>query len=99
MVLVTKLCKGCPTIVAVGPAETGKCTALNIAAAVTGIPFRTIIMSRQVNICGGSEKYERGSNSFYLERCSLSSLPYVIDDPPKSASSSSINDFSAHLRS
>lgn len=45
----------------------------------------------------GSEIYERGSNSFYLERCLLSSLPYVTDDPPKSASSSSIGDLVVDL--
>ena len=33
---VTKVCKGCPTVVAVGPAENGKSTCLNIAAGITG---------------------------------------------------------------
>ena len=40
----------------------------------------------------GSEKFERATNAFYLERASLSSSPYCIDDPPKSSGSSNISD-------
>ncbi len=30
--------------------------------------------------------YVKGSNAFFLERSSVSSLPYAIDDPPKATS-------------
>ena len=31
--------------------------------------------------------YVKGSNAFFLERASLSSLPFAIDDPPKTTKS------------
>ena len=38
--------------------------------------------------------YVKGSNAFFLERASISTLPFAIDDPPmaKSGSSLDIND-------
>lgn len=44
--------------------------------------------------------YVKGSNAFFLERSSVSSLPYAIDDPPKGRSkgnSVDINDLIVDL--
>ena len=41
----------------------------------------------------------KGTNAFFIERSSLSSIPYVIDDPPKSTSRNNtvdINDIIVH---
>ena len=35
-----------------------------------------------------SSMYVKGSSAFPLERSALSTMPYVIDDPPKSKSGS-----------
>lgn len=36
--------------------------------------------------------YVKGSNAFFLERSAISSLPYAIDDPPKSGNSVDVNE-------
>ncbi len=42
-----------------------------------------------------SSMYVKGSNAFFLERSSLSSLPYAIDDPPKATSKGSSVDINS----
>lgn len=42
--------------------------------------------------------YVKGTTAFFVERSSLSSLPYAIDDPPKTARNSvDINDLIVDL--
>lgn len=41
--------------------------------------------------------YVKGTNAFFLERASLSSLPFGIDDPPKSSKGSDISDLVVDL--
>ena len=41
--------------------------------------------------------YERGTNAFFLERASLSSLPFGIDDPPKGSKGNDISDLIVDL--
>lgn len=36
--------------------------------------------------------YERGTNAFFLERASVSTFPYSIDDPPKPSKGNDISD-------
>lgn len=44
--------------------------------------------------------YERGSTAFFLERVSLSSFPFIIDDPPKGTKGGvDINDVTVELYS
>ena len=38
-----------------------------------------------------SSIYVKGSSAFLLERSALSTMPFVIDDPPKSKSGSSLD--------
>ena len=42
-----------------------------------------------MKIAGSTQSgmYVKGSNAFFLERSSVSSLPYAIDDPPKASKS------------
>ena len=41
--------------------------------------------------------YERGTNAFFLERASLSSLPFGIDDPPQGSKGNDISDLIVDL--
>ena len=41
--------------------------------------------------------YERGTNAFFLERASMSSLPFGIDDPPKGSKGNDISDLIVDL--
>lgn len=34
--------------------------------------------------------YVKGTNAFFLERSSMSSLPFAIDDPPKTGKSGGV---------
>ena len=48
----------------------------------------------------GHSIYVKGTNTFFLERASLSSLPFAIDDPPKISNKNSgidINDLIVDL--
>ncbi len=64
---IVELYGGCPIPIACGPSEAGKTTAI-----LAGL-----------SICGSSNTshYVKGTNAFFLERSSLSTLPYGIDDP------------------
>ncbi len=68
---------GCPVVVAFGPPETGKSTAIEIGLSLMGIDE--------------SSKYVSGSTAFFLERCCSSTLPFGIDDPPKPNSKSTLD--------
>lgn len=39
----------------------------------------------------------KGTNAFFLERASLSSLPFAIDDPPKAAKGGDLSDLVVDL--
>lgn len=43
--------------------------------------------------------YERGTNAFFLDRSSQSSLPFVIDDPQVSSKGSNVNELIVDLYS
>ena len=72
---VVELFRGCPICVCVGPAETGKTTAILAA----------------LSLCGSTESsyYVKGTNAFFLQRSAECTLPFGIDDPQNSSSSSS----------
>jgi hypothetical protein len=72
MTILSQLFSGCPVVVCNGPAETGKSTSIRAA----------------LSFCGSqaSSMYVKGSSAFFLERSSISTLPFTIDDPPKSGS-------------
>lgn len=74
---VVALWSGCPVVVACGPPETGKSTAIVMALAMMGIEI--------------SSKYVSGSTAFFMQRCGASTLPFGIDDPPKQNSRSNLN--------
>ena len=63
----TSIVGGCPIPIACGPSEARKTTAI-----LAGL-----------SICGSSNTshYVKGTNAFFLERSSLLTLPYGIDDP------------------
>ena len=61
---------GCSTTVATGCSETGKSTAIRAALSLFG--------------CDDIGRYVKGTNAAFLERSSLSTLPYSIDDPVQS---------------
>lgn len=63
---------GCCIPVAYGPSEAGKTTA--------------ILASLSLNGASSSSHYVKGTNSFFLERSSASTLPFGIDDPNIGAS-------------
>ncbi len=52
---------------ATGPAETGKSTAIRTGLSLFG--------------CDEIGRFAKGTNAIFLERSSVSSLPYGIDDP------------------
>lgn len=68
---------GSPIVVAVGPSETGKSTAITIGLSMIGV--------------AETAKYVSGSTSFFLERCGASTLPFGVDDPPKPNSKALLN--------
>jgi hypothetical protein len=74
---VCSIWSGCPVVVAFGPPETGKSTAIIIGLSLLGIEE--------------SSKYVSGSTAFFLERCCSSTLPFGIDDPPKPNSKTTID--------
>ena len=58
---------GFPIVLACGPTETGKSTSLKVGLSLTGGQKRPF--------------YAKGTNAYFLERSSLSCLPFGIDDP------------------
>ena len=71
---VLSLWSGCPIVIAIGLPETGKSTAIKLGLSMVGMDE--------------SSKYVSGSTTFFLERSSLSTLPFGIDDPPEPNSKS-----------
>lgn len=51
----------------------------------------------QLLIGANNSIYVKGTNAFFLERSSLSSLPFALDDPPKSAKGSDLSDLVVDL--
>ena len=58
---------GCSITIALGPAETGKSTAIRMALSLLGLL--------------DSNHYVRGTNTLFLARSTACCLPYAIDDP------------------
>lgn len=58
---------GCSVLVASGPAATGKTTAIKAGLSLFG--------------CSNNNMFVKGTNRGFLERSSISTLPYGIDDP------------------
>ena len=58
---------GCSILVAMGPAETGKSTAVRLSLALFGLKE--------------SSHYVRGTNALFLARSAACVLPFAIDDP------------------
>ncbi len=78
---IVKLYGGCSIVVATGPAATGKTTSIKLGLSLFG--------------CSNNNMFVKGTNRGFLERSSLSSLPYGIDDPKsKSRSRNNILDIS-----
>lgn len=75
--LVVSLYGGCSIIVASGPAATGKTTAIKAGLGLFGSSNNNIFV--------------KGTNRGFLERSSISSIPYGIDDPRKGRSKSKAN--------
>ena len=65
--IVREIFGGCSIPVAVGPAETGKSTAIKLGLALFGLEE--------------SSHYVRGTNALFLSRSSACIVPYAIDDP------------------
>ncbi len=57
---------GCPIVIAIGPTETGKSTSILLILSMFGLSAKSF--------------YVDGSNAYFLERSSLSYLPYGVDD-------------------
>ena len=57
---------GYPTVIAIGPTETGKSTMILLILSMFGMTSKSF--------------YVDGSNAYFLERSFLSSLPYCVDD-------------------
>ena len=51
----------------------------------------------QLLIGANNSIYVEGTNAFFLERSSLSSLPFALDDPPKSAKGSDLSEIVVDL--
>jgi hypothetical protein len=88
MTILSQLFSGCPVVVCNGPAETGKSTSIRAALSFCGklIVFHAIEVSIPPIGSQASSMYVKGSSAFFLERSSISTLPFTIDDPPKSGS-------------
>ena len=99
---VIRVNSGCPMVITSGPSETGKLTAIRSALSLTGNHHNSsVLLLNHVCVClhlfyhlwyilvSGARHsiYVKGSNAFFLERASLSSLPFAIDDPPKTSKS------------
>jgi hypothetical protein len=75
--LIVSLYSGCSMIVASGPSATGKTTAMRVGLSLFG--------------CCNNNVFVKGTNRGFLERSSLSTLPYGIDDPQSGRSRSKAN--------
>ena len=49
------------------------------------------------NAGANNSTHVKGTNAFFLERASLSSLPFAIDDPPQSNKSCDLSDLVVDL--
>ena len=56
-------------MVVIGPSETGKSTVIKLGLSIVGMDESSLYVS--------------GSTSFFLERSSMSTLHFGIDDPPE----------------
>ncbi len=65
-----KTYNACPVPLLVGPSETGKSTAADCALSVCG-----------QHSPGHMLKTKNTSDNLCLERCVISTLPFVVDDP------------------
>lgn len=68
---------GCSLTIASGPPATGKTTAIRAGLALCG--------------CANNNMFVKGTNRGFLERSSMSTLPYGIDDPGHSKGKSRAN--------
>ena len=66
---------GCPIIVALGPPETGKTTAIRAGLSLVGV----------------KEHYVKGTQAFFRQRAAMSTLPFGIDDPPQVSRNSNLD--------
>lgn len=71
---VTKLCKGCPAVVAIGPPETGKSTALAAALAISG----TKIMCKLVCLIGSEPEHAPNKARCRKRFCMYTCLCVII---------------------
>ena len=63
---IKELYGGCPVVVAMGPSETGKSTAIRAALALFGVHK--------------TSRYVKGTNALFMERASCSSIPFGIEE-------------------
>jgi len=63
---IKELYGGCPIVVAMGPSETGKSTAIRAALALFGVQK--------------TSRYVKGSNALFMERASCSSIPFGVEE-------------------
>jgi hypothetical protein len=68
---------GCSMMVATGLPATGKSTAIKVGLSLFG--------------CSNNNLFVKGTNRGFLERSSISSLPYAIEDPANKKSKSKAN--------
>lgn len=74
-IYVVHLWGGCSMVIAKGESETGKSTAIRAALSLFG--------------CENIGHFVKGTNAAFIERSTLSTLPYGIDDPCKGKSGKS----------
>ena len=75
--LIVSLYSGCHIVVATGPSSTGKTTSIKAGLSLFG--------------CSNNNMFVKGTNRGFLERSSMSSIPYGIDDPKLGKSKSKAN--------
>ena len=68
---------GCSMMVATGPPATGKSTAIKVGLSLFG--------------CSNNNVFVKGTNRGFLERSSISTLPYAIEDPSNRKGKSKAN--------
>lgn len=64
-------------VVAAGPSATGKTTAIRVGLSLFG--------------CANNNVFVKGTNRGFLERSSMSTLPYGIDDPKRRSKSNQLD--------
>ena len=112
--ILVRVFAGCPVVVCLGPAETGK-SRLPSPCLVCILFIQMLTMLTQCDLRFGQQDHNcqrcmrRAQNAFFLEWAAISTLSFSIDDPPqvRSGSSLDINDLivdlyndckTAHLR-